>query len=87
MKTTKYGFESELHREWRAEGRELGRLQEAAAAVLRVLDARGLAVPEGLARRVNECTDLTVLEGLLIQAVTVERAEDLFADGMGSKSG
>lgn len=91
MKTMRFGFESELHREWRAEGREegrqegrqegreLGRLQEAAAAVLRVLDARGLAVPEGLARRVNECTDLEVLEGLLIRAVTVERAEDLFA--------
>lgn len=78
MRTMTYGFESQLHREWREEGLEEGRTQEEAAAVLRVLEARRLAVPEEVARRVRECTDRTVLEDLLTRAVTVERAEDLF---------
>ena len=76
MGTMTHEYLSELRRKGQAEGR----LQEAAAAVLRVLEARGLTVPESVARRVNECTDLAVLEGLLTRAVTVGRADDLFGD-------
>jgi hypothetical protein len=75
MVAMNYGFQSQLHREWRAEGR----VQEAAAAVLRVLKARGLAVPEEVAKRINDCTDHALLEDLQIRAVTVEDAWDLFA--------
>lgn len=78
MKRTKYGFESELHKEWRAEGREEG-LQAMVTTVLRVLEARGLAVPEEVARRVKECSDLAIMEDLVVRAATAERAEDLFA--------
>lgn len=52
----------------------------AAAAVLRVLETRGLAIPESVSRRVRECTDLTLLGDLQTRAVTIEDARDLFAD-------
>jgi hypothetical protein len=80
MRTMNYGFESQLHREWREEGREEGLVQGTAIAVLRVLTARGIAIPDEIARRVHACTDRTVLEDLHIRAITVERAEDLFPD-------
>ncbi|HEX6683655.1 MAG TPA: hypothetical protein VF062_12710 [Candidatus Limnocylindrales bacterium] len=75
---SKYGFESQLHAEWRQEGIEQGRVEEAAAAVLRVLEARGLAVPADVAQQITGCADRALLEELLARAVTVERAEDLF---------
>lgn len=83
MGTMTHEYQSELRRKGLQEGRQEGQLQAAGAAVLRVLEARGLEVPERVARRVNECTDLTVLEGLLTRAVIVERAEDLFTDRIG----
>jgi hypothetical protein len=73
---------SKLRDQWWAEGRAQGlaegRAEEAAAAVLRVLRGRGLAVPPAVEARVRECRDLEVLERLHTRAILVERAEDLF---------
>lgn len=84
MSTMTYPYQSKLRAMWTAEAREQahqeGRAEEAAIAVLRVLEARTLTVPEAVVRRVRGCTDPAVLEELLTRAVTVERAEDIFTD-------
>ncbi|MBC7269753.1 MAG: hypothetical protein H5T76_13745 [Streptomyces sp.] len=46
--------------------------------VLRVLGARGLGVPDTVRERVTACTDLDLLDDLLVRAVTIERADALF---------
>lgn len=63
-----------------AEGRADGRVEGAAEAVLGVLWARGLTVPTEIKSRVRSLTDLLGLQVLLVRAVAVERAQDLFAD-------
>ena len=59
----------------RAEGRAEG----LAEAVLSVLRVRGLALSDDQRRRALGCTDLEVLARWLDRAVTVARAEDVFA--------
>ncbi len=58
----------------RAEGEARGRAED----VLAVLDARGIAVPEGVAERVRACVDLDELGKLVRRAVVVASAEELF---------
>jgi hypothetical protein len=64
--------------EGRREGRDEGRLQALAAAVLEVLDVRGLEVSAALRDRVRTCVDLQTLERWLRRAVIVRSAEELF---------
>ena len=48
-----------------------------AQAVLTVLDARGVAVPEAIREQILACTDLTQLDTWLRCAVTAATAEDV----------
>ncbi len=57
---------------------EQGRTAEAAESVLRVLAARGIAVPDSVRDRVRSCTDHEQLTEWLTRAVHVDAAEDLF---------
>jgi hypothetical protein len=59
-----------------ARGEARGALQEARAAVLRVLRARFGAVPPALAARIAAMEDLVALEALLTQAATVAALAD-----------
>jgi hypothetical protein len=68
-----------LRRQWHEEGREEGRVEEAVAAVLRVLRARGLSLPPQVESRIRDHTDLAELEFLLTRAATVTKAEDIFS--------
>ena len=70
-----------LRRRWREEGREEGRLEEAVAAVLSVLAARGIAFSADVEDRIRAHSDIAAVEVLLTRAVTVARAEDLFDAG------
>ncbi|MFB8771362.1 hypothetical protein [Streptomyces broussonetiae] len=60
------------------EGEAKGKAEGRAEGVLRVLEARGLGVPDTVRERVTACTDLDLLDDLLVRAVTVERADALF---------
>ncbi|GII58950.1 hypothetical protein Pth03_73390 [Planotetraspora thailandica] len=62
-----------------AEGRAEGRAEGEAAAVLAVLDARGLEVSSDTRDRITSCDDLNVLETWIHRAVTVNSADELFA--------
>ncbi|MEU3251511.1 hypothetical protein [Streptomyces sp. NPDC006997] len=56
-----------------------GEAKGRAEGVVRVLEARGLQIPDAVRARVTACTDLTVLDDLLVRAITVEQAEELFS--------
>jgi hypothetical protein len=63
----------------REEGRQQGRSEGKAQAVLAVLEARGLRVSDEQRARVLGCTDLDELERWVRKAVTVKTAGALFA--------
>lgn len=79
-----YEYQSDFARrflaEGRQEGRQEGRAEGEARSVVAVLDARGVAVSDQVRQRILGCTDLDVLDVWLRRALTVDNAEDLFAD-------
>ncbi|MES9536987.1 hypothetical protein [Actinomadura sp. NPDC000600] len=75
MKLEDYEWQSEFAISHRAEGRAQGE----AKALLLMLEARGLRVPEDVRRRVEGCTDLEQIERWIQRAVSADTAEDLFS--------
>ncbi|WP_017626423.1 hypothetical protein [Nocardiopsis chromatogenes] len=64
----------------RLQGREEGRVEMAAHAVLTVLEGRRLPVSEVVRERILACTDQDVLDALLRRAGVVASAEELLND-------
>jgi hypothetical protein len=64
----------------REEGREEGRAQKGIEDVLRILDRRGIEVPDLVRDRVAACTDLAGLEVRFDRALVVDTAEALFVE-------
>ncbi|MFV8186115.1 hypothetical protein [Streptomyces sp. AF1B] len=85
MMPVNYFFRHEVAEKVRAEAREEGREegieQERASMVLRILDWRGVPVPDSVRERVKACSDLGQLEVWAQRAVGAASAEDLFAEG------
>lgn len=79
--TVRYQYHSELFREIdarsRAEGRAEGAAEGEARAVLTVLDARGVPVPEAVREQILACADLAQLDTWLRRAVTAATADDV----------
>ncbi len=75
MRTGTYEYQSEFVRRLVWQGRAEGR----AAAVLEVLDARGVDVPEQARVRITGCTDTDQLDTWIRRAATAETVEELFA--------
>ena len=61
-----------------AEGEAQGRAEGEAAMLLRVLAARGFAVPDDVRQRVQSCTDLAQLEAWGDRAVTARSLKEIF---------
>jgi hypothetical protein len=74
MKSGTYEYQTELFRQWIAQGREEGEL----AAILEVLDARGIKVDEESRQRLMACKELSQIKLWLRKAVTVQSARELF---------
>jgi hypothetical protein len=70
-------YRSELLREVDARGRALGEARGEGRAVLTVLDARGVPVPEAIREQILACTDLPQLDTWLRRAVTAATADDV----------
>ncbi|QOV41517.1 hypothetical protein IM697_40425 [Streptomyces ferrugineus] len=67
-----------------ADGEAKGEAREAkgeAKGILSVLEVRGIPVPDSVRERITSCTDLDRMDAWLERSRTVERAEDLFAEG------
>ncbi|PTM91265.1 hypothetical protein [Streptomyces sp. VMFN-G11Ma] len=60
--------------------REEGRVQAKAEMTLRILEWRGIAVPDEVRERVESCTDLDRLELWAQRAVHAADAAELFVD-------
>jgi hypothetical protein len=72
-------YQSALVRRYVGQGRAEGE----AAAVLTVLDARGIEVPADARARITSCTDLDQLDSWLRRAATANLIDELF-DGTGA---
>lgn len=71
-------YQSEFVRKFVFQGRVEGRVEGRAAAVLSVLDARGIDVPDDARTRITGCDDLDQLDSWLRRAVTAGSAHELF---------
>jgi len=49
-------------------------------ALLSILDARGIPVPDGVHNRITSCTDLDQLDTWVRRAITATTVDDLFRD-------
>ena len=81
MVSGKYEYQSDFARRYvaqgRAEGREAGEAAGRAHALLAVLAARGLEVPEEVRARIVGCPDLARLDSWLARAVTARSAAEV----------
>jgi hypothetical protein len=81
--TTGHRYYSDFARRYfdqgEAEGEAKGQAKGEARAVLAVLDARGIEVPDELRERIAGCTDLEQLDTWVRRAATARTAQDLFA--------
>jgi hypothetical protein len=75
LKTRPGEYKSDFARRYYGEGKAEGE----AKAILAVLSARGVEVPEQERARISECTDLELLDSWVRRAATADSIEDLFA--------
>ncbi len=68
-----YRYQSDFARRYFGEGKAQG----VTDAVLAILDARGIDVPDHIRAEIAGCTDLDRLGGWIRQAATAHRIEDL----------
>jgi hypothetical protein len=76
MASGNYEYQSDFARRYVAQGKAEGRAEGRAHAVLAVLAARGLDVPEDVRARITACTELERLDAWLARAVTAASAAD-----------
>ncbi|MBD2891284.1 hypothetical protein amrb99_01870 [Actinomadura sp. RB99] len=60
------------------EGLSKGKAEGEAEALLLMLDARGMHVPDSVRERIIRCADTHVLEKWIRRAAVIEKVEDLF---------
>ncbi|SPT58414.1 hypothetical protein [Actinomadura madurae] len=76
--TPDFKFENDPFRPYVAEGEAKGEVRGEAKAVLKVLAARGVSVPDDARERVLACEDTEQLDRWLARAVTAESVDDVF---------
>jgi hypothetical protein len=69
MSTTTHRYQSDFARRYFS--------QDEAEAVLRILDARGVAVPDEIRANIAKCTDLDQLSRWIRRAATADKIQDL----------
>jgi hypothetical protein len=74
----RYGYQSDFARRYYGEGKAEGKAEGEARAVLAVLDARGIEVPDPVREDITGCTDLDQLDTWIRRAVTANKVQDLF---------
>jgi len=71
-------FAQKYFGEGEAKGKAEGKAEEAAVAVLTVLRARRIEVPDAVCERVQRCDDIEVLQTWLSRAATAAEIGDVF---------
>ena len=77
MTTTSHRYQSEFARRYFSEGEAQGDARGEAKAVLAILDARGIAVPDAIHARISGCADLDKLDTWIRRAATADKIQDL----------
>jgi hypothetical protein len=77
MASGNYEYQSDFARRYVAQGRAEGEAAGRAHALLAVLAARGLDVPEDVRARITACTELARFDAWLARAVTATSAADV----------
>ena len=70
-------FKASLRLEGEAKGESKGRVEGKSEALLAVLTARGVEVPEVVKQKILACRDLATLDRLLVQAATATSPDDV----------
>ena len=78
LTTGGYRYESKVFRELEAKGRNEGRAEGHAEAILRVLERHGIDVTDADRERILTCRDLATLDLWLDRALDAKDVEDLF---------
>lgn len=78
MKTGARRYKSDFARRHYERGWAEGWVEGVAEAMLALLSARGIDVPERARVQITECTDLAQLEAWLQRAVTIASVDELF---------
>jgi hypothetical protein len=78
MTTTTYKYQRDFARSYFNHGRTKGRAEGEASAVLAILDARGVDVPDEVREDITGCTDLTQLDTWVRRAATSAKVHELF---------
>jgi hypothetical protein len=78
MMAQKHEYMSDFARRYVAEGEAKGKAEGKAEDVLRVLEARGFAMPAAVAERVRACNDLATLDAWLVRAATLSDLDEVF---------
>lgn len=82
MSAMTYPYQNRLRDGWREEGREEGRaegrVRGEAAALLMILQGRGIPVTSKICERVMSCTDADEIEGWLLRAAHANTADEVF---------
>lgn len=74
-----YEYQSGFARRYYGQGKVEGRVEGEAEAVLKVLAARAVTVPDEARARIAGCTDLDQLDTWLTRAVSISTIDELFA--------
>jgi hypothetical protein len=77
MASGNWEYQSDFARRYVAEGRAEGQAQGRAHAVLAVLAARHIDVPEDVRARISACSDLALLEQWLARAANARSLADV----------
>jgi hypothetical protein len=64
--------------EGRVEGRAEGQVRGEAAALLMILQGRGIPITLKISERIMSCTDADVIEGWLLRAAQATTADEVF---------
>jgi hypothetical protein len=78
MTTAPHRYQSDFARRYFDRGHTEGQAEGQATAVLAILDARGVDVPDDVRADIAGCTDLERLATWVRRAVTATTVEDLF---------
>jgi hypothetical protein len=80
MANRNYEYQSDFAKRYVAQGRDEGRAEGEARALLKVLKARGIEVSPDVQERILACTDLAVLDAWLARAVTAKSASEVIGE-------
>jgi hypothetical protein len=73
----RYEYQSEFARRYFSQGEAQGEARGEAKALLAILDARGIAIPDDIRARIADCTDLDQLDVWIRRAATADKIQDL----------